>query len=1785
MSNLQRLRDNIAAIEYALTGKGEREVMNKYTGFGGLGFVLNPIDDKAAWNKTDMICYEDTVRLYELLKREAGSEKEYKKWVQSLKSSTLTAYYTPEVVVKAVFAGIAGGAYHNGRYPLLKTMLDPAAGATGVFMKQFGQSKLVATLDDLVDDASLFPRCTAFEKDILSGMILNVHRSMGETVYCDGFEHFPDDELGCYDLVATNVPFGAIAVYDEAYSESGLDVRREAAQMIHRYYVLKGLDALREGGIEAYIITSNYLNNDTEQVRYALKQSRLIGAYRLANNLFKENGTEVGTDLLVLQKDSKRGALSEDEKDICTPLVIEGCATNGYFVRHNDHIVATTGMVGTDAYGKKAVVYKHSKGAQGIAEMLGNVLSRDMKEHCDAGLLREGGDTIAAHGTDAQPVTVTVESTDGDAIAGQGTKKKGAQKAQKGKREMSGKESLLQGILEEYTALYEYEQREQRENSEKRKHLNAMYEYFVAVYSLFHDQKNRKAVERVSKELLSLEIEKDGQWRKAEIFEKPVAFATDEGPVVMTAREALAKSLNDHGKPMMAYISMLCGLGADELVKELEGEVFWNPLSGEWEIKAKFISGNVIEKIERIEAMYPELGGTTAESGTEDETAMQSPDNRRSENANASRVKASLAALRAAIPTPIPFEQLDFNLGERWVDASIYERFASDFFSMEGSRVTIKVRYQKVIDMYAVACTSSANERIRTRFSVGSECSNTLNGIDLLTHALHNSTPKLYKYKRDKRGVILCNDDDEELKEEDTEAEQLANDKIEEIRQGYNDWLLRQPKEVQDKMAREYNRRYNCIVKPQYDGSHLTLSDVDWDGVYERYGFRTPYRSQLDAIWMLVLLGGGIVDHEVGGGKTFIMCAGCHEMKRLGMVHKPIIIGMKANVAAIAEMYRTMYPQDKLLFATEKDYSAANRVEFFNKMKNNNWDCIIMSHDQFGKIPQSDAIQKELLDDELQQLEDALNAMEKADDGYEVTKKQRRGLEQRESNLEAKLEKLQSKIKKQKDAVVDFDMMGIDIIFVDESHVFKNLGFSTRHDRVAGIGNTEGSNRAFNLLMAIRTIQKRSGKDLGAVFLSGTTVTNSLTELYCLFRYLRPKALERQGITCFDAWAALYTRKSSEWEFGVTNNIQLKERFRYFIKVPELAMFYNEITDYRTAADVGLDRPAMNRILLKLQPTPDQEEYIKVLMEFAKTGNFALIGKVVNEKQEKAKMLYATDLARKMSLDMREIDPAYGDHPGNKATQCAVLCKRYYDAFNPVKGVQLVFCDLSAWKGKNEWSVYGEIKKKLVDMGVPPTEVRFIQEASSDKVKQQMIALANEGKIRVLFGSTQTLGTGVNVQDRVVCIHELDTPWRPSDMEQREGRGVRKGNWVAKKYAGNKVDVIIYAVERSLDAYKFHLLHCKQVFISQLKRGQLSVRTLDEGDMDEKGGMSFAEYTAVLSGNTDLLERAKLEKKIAALEAAKKLFYREQAKREQKLADLQHEQQRLERDIPDCQQDLDRYEAARQTDEFGQVVNALELRDCPVPDGIAPGTLDWAKVVGTRLLQLDRETDTSGQYLTIGSIYGFEVLMRTDIGIDNKPFNLYFVKGRRIMYRTALGTIDHRGPATAVAYPLEVLQTKLADDLDQWTRRLATVRKSIAEIEAIATEEWGKDDELAAVKQQLADLDRRIKQQLDQADSQQQQAQQTGGDDMPAVRFEKDGRYHRAVWQREVFSLVSADEMRKVINGMRGYGHLSDSEWRSGERVPLDEWTAEFYSSKQCADFIEQIEKMQKERQAEKYAA
>ena len=1684
MTKLQRLRDNIAAIEFVMTQEGRNSnITDKYTGFGGLGFVLNPLD-KAAWTKSDIDCYEDTVRLHNLLRENSSSEKEYDRLVQSLKASVLTAYYTPKELVDAIIGAIYGEEKHHGSISYSthkkgwikpKVFLDPAAGM-GVFMRAVCRQNIAMTQFDY--------KMKAYEKDVLTGWLLERQFDDETFVDIEGFETIPAEEMGRYDLVATNVPFGDIAVFDPEYSRSKSQVRREAAKMIHRYYVLKGLDCLRDGGIEAYIITSNYLNRDGEQLAEALKQARLIGAYRLANNLFKEAGTEVGTDLLVLQKDSRKQGLTAEESWLLTQYEDSGCPTNMYFDMKPEHVIATDWTVDTDAYGKRALVYHHRDGVAGISKQMGEVLSKDLAANFDGELFRSEKLRVKSE------EFATAQKKSGDAIAGQKTKQ--------GKQE-SGKERLLKGILEEYTALYEQEQTTQTEQTEKRKHLNQLYDYFRQQYGHFHDKKNVKTVERVSRELLGLEKKTGGCWLKVDIFRKPVAFSTDSEPVVMTAQEALARSLNECGWVNIIRMEKLTGKDEDELVSELEGDIYFNPMEYKYEIKARFISGNVIEKLEQMKEAKAKI------------EQMRSP-----MIEQMAHIDRSIAALEDAIPAPIPFEDLDFNLGERWMDPEIYGRFASEFFSMPedatkssywSGRVEVTVKYNALLDEFA-ASASGRNEKIWSQYSISSEATKSLDGIELLVHALKNTCPKMMKYQRDSQGRCMYNDKGEHLKEEDPEKTQLANAKIEEIRQGFQDWLVKQPKEWKDEITAIYNRRFNCFVKPKYDGSHQTFPGVDWAGLEQKYGIPQPqydakgkklkgglYKSQEDCIWMLVQNGGGICDHEVGSGKTLIMCVAAHEMKRLGLVHKPMIIGLKANVGAIAETYRTAYPQAKVLYAGEADYKGeAGRVNFLNRAKNNDWDCVIMSHDSFGRIPQSDEIQRDILRDELQQIDEAIK-ITRAWKEWRVSGKMLKGLEKRKQNMQAKIEALQDSIAERTDDVVDFRMMGIDHIFVDESHMFKNLGFSTRHDRVAGLGNSEGSKRAFNLLMAIRTIQQRTGRDLGATFLSGTTVTNSLTELYSLFRYLRPQALKKQGITCFDAWAAIFTKKSSEYEFSITNQIILKERFRYFIKVPELAMFYNEITDFRTAEDVGIDRPKKHTMLLNLKPTPDQERYIKVLMEFARTGDFKLIGMPdADEKQQKAKMLYATDKARKMSLDMRLIDEAYSDHPNSKASQCAKNIKAYYDLYQEQKGVQLVFSDLSAYDPK-KWNIYSEIKRHLIeDYGIPAKEIRFIQECKCESKKNALIAAVNRGEVRVLFGSTQMLGTGVNAQQRVVAVHHLDTPWRPSDLEQRDGRAIRKGNEVAKQYAGNQVDIIIYAVERSLDSYKFNLLHCKQTFINQLKRGQLSIRTLDEGVMDEKTGANFAEFMAVLSGNTDLLERAKLEKKIAGLEAEKKTFAREKADQEQKRERLVKDCEALERNIKSVTEDIVTLNMKKWTTDDGTIANPVIIDGFTVPDGSAVGSDDYQKSIGTELLRIADTARTDGKHQTIGSVYGFPLSVKTTsttVILDGKQLtdytNQFYVSGQRLIYIVNRSGRLNRSSATASALlPLQTLQ-RLPDMADSWQQQLSENRQRIDQLTAIIATDWPKDDALKRLRADLAMLDRRINKSI-HSDEQQQLA-------------------------------------------------------------------------------------------------
>ena len=1198
--------------------------------------------------------------------------------------------------------------------------------------------------------------------------------------------------------------------------------------------------------------------------------------------------------------------------------------------------------------------------------------------------------------------------------------------------EQKEKAVLYIALRDAYQKLYTYEAEEQTENKQMRESLNVYYDAFFIRFGNLNAKQNVKFIlmDASGRDMLSLERVENGQFTKSDIFDHPVSFSLDEVSHVDSPEEALTASLNKFGRIHLPYMTELSDMPEQELTEALKGRIYYNPLIDGYEIADRFIAGNVIEKAERIE-----------------EWLKENPDH--------AIVRESLEALKASIPEPIAFEDLDFNFGERWIPTGVYSAYMSHLFNTQ-----VSIVYSDSMDEYSAKC-SMKTMAITDEYMVKGYYRH-YDGMSLLKHALHNTCPDMMKsIGEDEHG--------NDIKVRDSEGIQLANAKIDEIRNGFSEWLEEQSDSFKERLTTMYNRKFNCFVRPKYDGSHQTFPGLDLKALGGKYGVKSVYPSQKDCVWMLLQNGGGICDHAVGTGKTLIMCMAAYEMKRLGMAHKPMIIGLKANVAEIAATYQTAYPHARILYASEKDFSAKNRVSFFNNIKNNDYDCVIMSHDQFGKIPQSPELQRQILQTELDTVEENLEVIRTQ--GKDVSRGMLKGLEKRKFNLEAKLQKIAYSIEQRTDDVVDFRMMGIDHLFVDESHQFKNLMFNTRHDRVAGLGNSEGSQKALNMLFAIRTIQERTGRDLGATFLSGTTISNSLTELYLLFKYLRPNELERQDIRCFDAWAAIFAKKTTDFEFNVTNNIVQKERFRYFIKVPELAAFYNEITDYRTAEAVGVDRPQKNEILHNIPPTPEQKDFIQKLMEFAKTGDATILGRLpLSETEEKAKMLIATDYARKMALDMRMINPTCEDHPDNKASHCAKIIADYYKRYDNHKGTQFVFSDLGTYR-PGEWNVYSEIKRKLIeDYGIPSSEIRFIQECKNEKARKAVIAAMNEGSVRVLFGSTSMLGTGVNAQKRCVAIHHLDTPWRPSDLAQRDGRGVRAGNEIAKIYADNKVDVIIYAVEKSLDSYKFNLLHCKQTFISQLKSGALGARTIDEGAMDEKSGMNFSEYMAILSGNTDLLDKAKLEKKIASLEGERKSFNKGKRDSETKLQSKTAELGNNKASLKGMTEDYGKFIGKARKDKDGNILNLITL------DGVESTNLE---VIGKHLQMLAEKETTGGQYKRIGEIYGFPVKIVSKTSFENGlPFvdNRFFVEGN-YKYQYNYGHIAKSDPIAAANNFLNALQ-KIPSYIEQYDSRCKALEKEIPQLEEIAGKTWKKEEELKGLKAELAALDRKIQLEL-----------------------------------------------------------------------------------------------------------
>ena len=982
--------------------------------------------------------------------------------------------------------------------------LDPSAG-TGMF---------ISTLKDV-------PEIHCFEKDRLTGRILSsLYPESRVTI--DGFQSIQPYYNNYFDVVSSNIPFGNTRVYDRDFDRSDDPVRKSSLAAVHNYFFLKGMDTLREGGILAYITTSGIMDSPQNRpVReWLVNHANLVSAIRLPDNLFTDAGTEVGSDLIVLQKNTRKSELTEKERNfIETRLISGGIHINNSYAGL-DHIVHTSVSMGKNMYGQPAMNFTHEGGIRAISEHLRQLLAQDVENHLDRklyedNLSRPTVSTTLKTGPEVPPGTIAVEHrqemqeenpaqpyeptlnlfaayADEEEAGAQvqvvesrpsPSRAPSASRKRKGsepemfnlfsqenmydeaatQEDMNGEQAAaearwqerrrrfeeerkkemeprpftgeirpeykngslvkageqygyLRGVgtpevqfhplkltvtqqyraayyiplREAYHNLYNAEAETETEQPELREELNRQYDRFHRMFRELNGKDNAKflLMDAGGREMLSLERSVNGKIQKADIFTVPVSFNANEVTHVDTPQEALAASLNKFGEVNLEYMENLSDIGRQELLEQLEERIFYNPMMKSHEIKDRFIAGNVIAKAEWIENHlrdYPDDGAS----------------------------RKSLEALRKAIPEPISFEQLDFNLGERWIPMSVYEEFAGYLFETKAH-----IHYTESIDEFSVSFETT-NANITDRYYVKGE-KRGYYGNDLLKHALHNTVPDITKTVQDKEG--------NDIKVRDAEAIQLADTKINEIRSAFTGWLNEQLPEFKQNLADMYNRKFNCYVRPDYDGSLQSFPFLDLKGL----GIPSLYDSQKNAVWMLKMNGGGIIDHQVGTGKTLIMCIAAFEMKRLGLANKPMIIGLKSNVHDIADTFKRAYPNARVLYPGKEDFTPEKRVGIFHDIKNNNWDCIILTHDQFGKIPQSPEIQQKIYTQEIDSIEENLAVFEQQ--GNEVTGWIKKGLERRKENLEAKLEKLEQDIKDRTDDVTDFRQMGIDHLFVDESH-------------------------------------------------------------------------------------------------------------------------------------------------------------------------------------------------------------------------------------------------------------------------------------------------------------------------------------------------------------------------------------------------------------------------------------------------------------------------------------------------------------------------------------------------------------------------------------------------------------------------------------------------------------------------------------------------------------------------------------------------------------------------------
>lgn len=1366
----EKFRNNMAAInllheleiENRLATPEEQEVLSRYVGWGGLSMAFD--EHNAAWA-------EEFKELYASL-----SPEEYRAAMES----TLTAFYTPPVVIKAMYDALDRLGFSQGN------ILEPSCG-TGNF---FG----------LLPESMQNSKLHGVEIDSLTGRIAK-QLYQKANIAIEGFEktNLPDDH---FDVVIGNVPFGEIRVNDSRYNAQKF--------LIHDYFFAKALDKVRAGGVVMFITSKGTMDKASPEVRkYIAQRAELLGAIRLPDNTFKANaGTEVTSDILILQKRDRVIDIEPDWVHLDTDE--NGVTMNRYFVEHPEMVLGEIKMEST-RFGTFEPVCKARKDIP-LSELLSNAVQRINGEIPE---LDNGVDEISDEQELSVPADPNVRNfsftlVDGRVCFRENDRMHPASVSMTAENRIKG---LIQ-IRDCVRKLIEYQTEDYPEEMicTEQENLNRLYDAYTAKYGLINSRGNYLAFASDESYFLlcSLEVlDDEGNFkRKADMFTKRTIKPHREINSVETASEALALSIGEKARVDLPYMERLTGKTQAELVQDLQGVIFKVPNCEPVSYVAadEYLSGNVRNKL------------TVAELAAKNDPELA----------------VNVEALKKVIPKDLSAAEISVRLGATWIPQEDIQRFVMELLTPSSYAAgRLKVRYTPINGDWFIENKSSDMGNVKADSTYGTKRAS---AYRIIEDTLNLRDTRIFDYVYDEHGNKKA-----VFNAKETTAAQA---KQEVIKQAFQDWIWKDP-ERRNRLVRYYNDTFNSVRPREYDGSHITFGGISPE--------ITLRPHQVNAIAHILYGGNTLLAHKVGAGKTFEMVAAAQESKRLGLCQKSMFVVPNHLVGQWASEYLRLYPSANILVTTKQDFETGNRKKFCGRIATGDYDAVIIGHSQFEKIPMSIERQREQLEKQLDDIERGIDDVQ-ASKGEQFTVKQ---LMKTRKAIKTKLEKLNDT--KRKDTVIDFEQLGVDRLFIDESHFYKNLYLYTKMRNVGGIAQTEAQ-KSSDLFMKCRYLDEITG-NRGTVFATGTPVSNSMVELYSVQRYLQYDTLAQNGLQHFDSWASTFGETVTALELAPEGtNYRAKTRFAKFYNLPELMQMFREVADIQTADMLKLPVPTVNYHNIKTKPSEIQTEMVASLAKRAEKVRARLVEPNIDN------MLKITNDGRKLALDQRMIDPMLPDDPDSKVNACVDNVYRIWEEHADTKATQLVFCDLSTPKNDGTFNVYDDMREKLVARGIPAEQVRFIHEATTDAQKKELFGKVRSGEVRVLFGSTPKMGAGTNVQDRLIAIHNLDCPWRPSDLEQRQGRIERQGNMFPE------VEVYRYVTEQTFDAYLYQLVESKQKFISQIMTSKSPVRSAE--DVDEVA-LSFAEVKMLATGDARFKEKMDLDIQVSKLRVLKQSYLSE----------------------------------------------------------------------------------------------------------------------------------------------------------------------------------------------------------------------------------------------------------------------------------------------------------------------